>query len=162
MSDAVTVTTRYWGTLIQNPVFSDIIQGLMDAGLYTSYLSDPNSPALTGDGSILSYANGNGNEKSAVALDVIVDVISRSILKNLKNGFDGTANTAANINFTTVVPNLSVNINSCTNVSEALVLLANEIAAIKVTLQTVTQGSFQSAALIPVSPSTAIELINIK
>lgn len=157
-----TVTSRYWPTLVQNPVFKDIIGGLIDAGLYTSALYSPASPALTGAGSIMTYSNGEGWNNSAVALDVIVDIISRSILKNLENGFDGTANTAANINYTGVTPNVSVNLASCTNVSEAINLIGLELAAIKISLQGLTQGAFQSAALIAPIPTTPIEKINIK
>lgn len=158
-----TVTQRYWPTLIQNPVFQDIIGGLIDSKLYTSALYSPDSPALRGDGSILSYTNGDGVPKQAVALDVIVDVISRAILKNLQNGFDSTANTAANINYTYIgAPNISVNLAACANVSEAINLLGAELQIIKTTLQGLTQGTFQSIATLPPVPSTLIEKINIK
>lgn len=159
--NATEVYTRYWGTSISNnPVFEDIISGLIDAGLYTSALYDSSSDAFK---SIGIYANGLGASNKAVPLDVIVDVISRSILKNLQTGFNsGLKNAGSNISFTGL-PNTSVDLASCTNVSQAINLLGQEIMAIKVQLGALTAGAFQTTpTALAATADNPIAKINIK
>lgn len=159
--NATEVYTRYWGASIaNNPVFEDIISGLIDAGLYTSALYDSSSDAFK---SIGIYANGLGASNKAVPLDVIVDVISRSILKNLQTGFNsGLKNAGSNISFTGL-QNISVDLASCTNVSQAINLLGQELMAIKIQLAALTGGAYQTTPVAPaIASDNLLAKINIK
>jgi hypothetical protein len=167
MTDAEIVYNRYWGVLPNaNPIFKEVIQGLIDAKLYTSALSSPASLALP---SIMEYTNGSDIPKSAVALDVIVDVITRTILKSLQSGYSDVLaptikyDAGSNISFASTVPIISVNLSTCDNVTQAINLLGQEIQALKIQLQATTAGAFQSTALLPAaSAQNLVGKINIK
>lgn len=126
-----TVVTRYYGAAPKNPVYSDCIENLIEAGLYSEMLEDGDAvnPAIPGN--ILQYENGLGIPKSAVPLEVLVDSITKAILSNLKDGFSGSIDSAVNINFknTSTNPNLNVD-----NVHSAIVRLGNEVALLRTTL----------------------------
>lgn len=167
MTDAEIVYNRYWGALPDaNPIFKEVIQGLIDAKLYTSALSSPASLALP---SIMEYTNGANIPKSAVALDVIVDVITRSILKSLKTGYTDVLipnlkhDAGSNISFAGSKDITSVNLLDCDNVTQAINLLGQEIQALKIQLQAITSGVFQSTAIIPaINAQNPVGKINIK
>ena len=167
MTDVEYVYNRYWATLPNaNPIFKDVIQGLVDAGLYTSALSNPLSPALA---TIMEYNNGVGVPKQAVALDVMVDIITRTILKSLQSGYTDQINplikhdAGSNISFTGSKAITSVNLSTCDNVTQAINLLGQEIQALKIQLQATTAGAFQSTALLPAaSAQNPVGKINIK
>lgn len=167
MTDAEIVYNRYWGVLPNaNPIFKEVIQGLIDAKLYTSALSSPASLALP---SIMEYTNGSDIPKSAVALDVIVDVITRTILKSLQSGYSDVLapkikhDAGSNISFTGANSTTAVNLSTCDNVTQAINLLGQEIQSIKIQLQAVTGGIYQSTAIIPaLGAQNPIGKINIK
>lgn len=143
MSNGDLVDTRYWGLgTNKNPIFKAAVDALIDAKLYTSALYDPTSEALI---HIQSYTNGNGTTSAAVALDVIVDAVTRAVLKGLRDGFtqdDIPKDAATNINFSSTIGAGTLNIPACKNVREAIDTLAIEVTAIKTMLSTLSSGSF--------------------
>jgi hypothetical protein len=117
----------------------------------------------------MEYTNGSDIPKSAVALDVIVDVITRTILKSLQSGYSDVLaptikyDAGSNISFASTVPIISVNLSTCDNVTQAINLLGQEIQALKIQLQATTAGAFQSTALLPAaSAQNLVGKINIK
>jgi len=133
--------------VINNPVFEDIISSMIDETLYTGYLTKAN---VNGAKTVLSY---NGK----AALDVIVDSISREIIKSYKEGFGITPtgvvqDGASNVNYfnptQTAVPLTSFG--TANNVNDALSSLAAEVQLMKSTL-----SIFFNAASTIVPPAQA-------
>lgn len=128
-----------------NPVYSDCIENLIDSGIYSENLVNGDAVNPKYDGNILQYKNGNGTLKSAVPLEVIVDSITKSILVGLRDGLDGSIDSAVNISFTNTSENL--NLNKANNVHSAIVSLANELALIRTTLSSLLVEPTYSTAL---------------
>ena len=142
--DSTSVNLSYGnGANAHNPVFQDIIERLINSGLYNSNLT-PGSTARIGDltNNIQNYANADGLPNTAIALEVLSDCISRAILYGFQKGFEqGTLkhDSASVIQFKTdtLTEDLSLlglNLSSTTNVHEAIVNLGQELAIIKTSL----------------------------
>jgi hypothetical protein len=137
------IETRYFEGMVTNKAFGPAIQTLIDKKLYTEPLSNESSDAFK---SIGIYENANGTPNKAVALDVIVDSVTRSVFEQLKTStpiLDGSSNIGFSYTGTT---DLNVALNSCSTVLEAIVLLATELSVMKIALQSASGGSFQSVA----------------
>jgi hypothetical protein len=91
-----------------NPVYSDCIENLIDSGIYSDQLVNGEAVNKRNEGHILQYKNGSGTLSAAVPLEVIVDSITKAILVGLRDGLDGSVDSAVNINFenTSKNPNL--------------------------------------------------------
>lgn len=138
MSNASNVNKRYFPTVVKNPIFEGIISDLITAGLYTSALYVSSSPAFK---SIGTYKNGDHESNSAVPLDVIIDTITRNVLKGLRDGFNGK-DAASNISLDSNVGTGVIDIPGCDNVHAAIELLTLELMAVKTALSTATGGTF--------------------
>lgn len=131
------------GANAHNPVFQDIIERLINSGLYNSNLT-PGSTARIGDpdNNIQNYKNADGFENSAIALEVISDCISRAILYGFQKGFEqGTLkHDSASIvqfktdSFTEDQFLNGLNLSKATNTHEAIVNLGRELAMVKTSL----------------------------
>lgn len=135
------VETRYFNGIITNRSFAGVIETLIDKGLYSEALQDSTSEAFK---SIGIYKNAHGIANKAVALDVIIDSITRGVLESLKTASaaqDGASNIGINCVTNT---DAIVNLSTCSSVYEAIYVLATELAAVKIALQTATGGTFQS------------------
>lgn len=135
---------------LENPVFLQALSILEKSGLLSSDLL-PGSPARPYplQGGIDTFKNPSGGP--AIALEVIVDAVSRAILKGYQDGFSqgvGAASIksdgASNINFKIEDENVltedltkifTSDGNVVENVHEAIVKLGLEIAQIKTGLQ---------------------------
>ena len=89
-----------------NPVFKEIISNLISSGLFNDNLAIGSQARIPGDSSIQIYnnlADSPENVNRAIALEVIVDSISRAILKGYQEGFVQGASTtfdgASNIGY---------------------------------------------------------------
>lgn len=135
----------------QNPILENILKNLDELGMLqymenARYPKDPNGNSLD-EYSIKKFENLNGSGNSASALELMIDAISRGILKGLQEGFTQTipgvsipidSDGSSNISFESSIPeNLllqKVNLSTCTNTHEAIVLLAQELNQIKLGL----------------------------
>lgn len=159
---AEAINTSYGNTgNSENPVFLKALSILESSELLSEYLV-PGSPARTFPlpGGIDIYKNPSGGP--AIALEVIVDAISRAILKGYQDGFTQGAlsiksDGASNINFkieddVQLTEDPTKLLIDSGNVHEAIVKLGLEIAQIKTALQSL------GAPLLPISnvPSTPI------
>ena len=92
------------------------------------------------EGGIQTFNNLNDTANTAIALEVIVDCISRAILKGYQEGFDQALKSdgASNIGYieskSEKIANSGLVLNTATNVHEALNILAREIVVIKSSL----------------------------
>jgi hypothetical protein len=135
---AADVEKRYFPVMNENPIFQDVVAGLIDAGLYTSALYVSSSDAFKDVG---EYKNGNAIPNSAVPLDVIIDIITRCVFKAFRDGFKQKnlfgviedKDAASNISFKTSIPSLSniTDTGNCTNVREVIDTLTAEVIALK-------------------------------
>lgn len=118
------VVTRYSP---KNPVYSDIINNFIEAGLYTDDLDNGPAVDTNNTGHILTYKNGSGKENSAVPLEVLTDGISKGILKQLRDGLNESVDTALNLNYS---PKTSSNLyfKDVDNIHSAITRLSNEVA----------------------------------
>ena len=143
------VNTNYGNSLnYNNPIFKDIISNLISSGLFNDNLAIGSDARLgvlnenTGnlEGSIQTFNNLNDTQNTAIALEVIVDSISRAILKAYQEGFDQALKSdgASNIGYSETSSetnaNVGLSLNTATNVHEALNILAREIVVIKSSL----------------------------
>lgn len=121
----------------KNPVYGDIIKNLVSSGLYSDFLA-PGSKAVdsTVEGNILQYKNGASVENTAVALEVLADGISKAILKQLRDGFAGSFDSAINVNLS-ASDCVNASISADNNVHAALIKLANEVSILHTTVATV-------------------------
>lgn len=145
MSEADKVNKRYFPTIVKNPIFKNVIADLVTAGLYTSALHEVTAPAFK---SIGTYKNGDHAPNSAVPLDVIIDTITRNVLKGLRDGFNGK-DAASNISLDSNIGTGVIDIPGCDNVHAAIEMITIELMAIKTALSSVTAGSFL------ITPNTA-------
>lgn len=137
MPNANAINTYYGNSgNIPNPIFKDVIQKLIDSKLYSSNL-DPSILNNESRKYLEQYINVVGQEK-AVPLEVLVDIITRSVLVGYNSGFTQAINKidgATGIGFLTTPLELNniqqTSLSTCINVHEALILLATEITAIK-------------------------------
>jgi hypothetical protein len=142
-----------------NPVFQQALEILESSGLLSEHLSTTSLARKPGDGSIAIYNNA-AKVPNAIALEVIVDAISRGIMLGYQQGFAQAipSDGASNINFeTTPLENatlLKLALGTSTNVHEAIVQIAQEINAIKVGLQ----GLGVTLLPIPATPSPKANL----
>ncbi len=128
-----------------NPVYSDCIENLIDSGIYSEQLVNGEAVKKRNEGHILQYKNGFGTLSAAVPLEVIVDSITKSILVGLRDGLNGSVDSAVNISFenTSENPNLS----NANNVHSAIISLANELALIRTTLSSLLVEPAYSSTL---------------
>jgi hypothetical protein len=137
MGNANSVNARYGnaGNLI-NPVLENTINSLIALKLYGENLMVEAAPGLSKEeqakvDNLLTFKSPAGED--VVALDVLVDCITRNILKSLQNGFtqNGLSKDAAtNINISLpTLPNLNTGL--VDNVHDAIWILCQEIATIK-------------------------------
>jgi hypothetical protein len=126
---------------IPNPVFLQALQILESSGLLNENLAI-GSPARKLDvasGGIQEYSSPNGTPTASVALETIVDAISRAVLIGFQQGFsqgvlqsDGCANISFVVNPATELLLLNqVGLPATTNVHEALIVLGQELNLIK-------------------------------
>lgn len=137
MGNANTINSRYGntGNLI-NPILENTINSLIKLKLYSENLMVEAGPGLSQleqakVDNLLTFKSPAGED--VVALDVLVDCITRNILKSLQNGFaqNGIEKDAAtNINIS--LPFLTnINTSLVDNVHDAIWILCQEIATIK-------------------------------
>ena len=119
---------------IYNPILKDILTNLDEFG----FLDNLTVARDATSGSIKTYKNLEGRENHAAALEIIVDCISRGLMKAYQDGFvQGiTSDGSSNIGYSSEVILPSINIAMASNTHEAITLLANEIQVIKATLVT--------------------------
>lgn len=149
MSDlSENVNTRFGNGANTNPFFKTIVEILEDGGLYNNNLSasidELNTMNAQQKEQVYSFTNLNGI-KQCVSIDVLIDAISRGLMKKLQspNGLIDTSNpsiqcsdAASNLSYkatldesTTYHPNISLNL--CTNIHQAISVLAQEISKLK-------------------------------
>lgn len=134
MSSAV-INTRYYANLDINPVFKMAIEKMIQSGLYSENLiAGPAIVTPVSQGGILKYKNGAGVVNSAIALDVITDVISKSVLIWYRDG-SSVSDPSKNIAISTDTTYLT-DLNKKDNVKDAITLLADEIYNLKQTITT--------------------------
>lgn len=132
----------------QNPILENILKNLDELGLLqymenARYPKDPNGNSLD-EYSIKKYDNLNGSGNSASALEIMIDAISRGILKGLQEGFtqnipgvlvpidsDGSSNIGFKSSIQENALLQKVNLSTCTNTHEAILVLAQELNLIK-------------------------------
>lgn len=146
-----------------NPVYKDIITNFVNSELYTSALDV--GPAVTPSvkGNILTCKNGAGVPNSAIALEVIADGISSAILKQLRDGLNGSVDTALNIDLETKTSTNTV-INTEDNVHSALIKLSNEVAALHKAITTAftSLGQAQIAATMETEITVANAAVDVE
>lgn len=143
------VNTNYGNSLnYNNPIFKNIISNLISSGLFGENLANGSDARLgilnpetnTLEGGIQTYTNVNGDPSTAIALEVIVDCISRAIIKGYQEGFSQVipSDGSSNINFKEDVLEMpftiGLDLQSSKNVHEAILVLAREISQIKIAL----------------------------
>lgn len=156
---AETINAQNNPSNIPNPVFLQALQILESSGLLNENLV-LGSPART-TGGIQIYDSPSGVPKSSVALETIVDAISRAILIGFQQGFsqgvlqnDGASLVKFEVNPLTESPGLLLTgLPATSNVHESLVLLGQEINAIKTTLASL------AAVIPPQIPIPTIPLV---
>jgi hypothetical protein len=137
MSDANTINARYGngGNLI-NPILESTINSMIKLNLYGENLMVEKGIGLSQEeqakvDNLLVFKSPAGED--VVALDVLVDCITRNILKSLQSGFNQNGikkDTATNLNIS--LPTLTnINTLSMTNVHDAIWILCQELATIK-------------------------------
>lgn len=143
-----------------NPIFTDMIDKLETAGIYTSALGDRTvaNPAYQ---YVATYKNAAGTI-GAVALDVICDAISRAILEGYRDGFsqgiltkDGASNVSFGLDPVDATLCVGTNLSSVKDVNKALVALAAEITTLKTAL-----GSVLANPQLGLTPQAVINPIN--
>jgi len=132
-----------------NPVYSETINNLINAGLYTSALESSKAVDPETAGNILQYNNGKDTPKKAVALEVIVDSITKGLLVGLRDGLTGSVDSAVNIDFKNTSKN--TNLDNVDNIHSAIITLANEIQLIRTTL---------ASLIVEPAYTTALKTIN--
>ena len=132
----------------QNPILENILKNLDELGMlkFMENARNPKDPSgnSLNDYSIKKYENLNGVGNEASAMEIMIDAISRGILKGLQEGFQQTlpgvsipvnSDGSSNIGFKSSVSEdlllQKVNLSTCTNTHEAIVLLAQELNLIK-------------------------------
>ena len=135
------VNERFGNSGGTNPFFKTIVEILEQGGLYNSNLiaSPKEQLALTPEhrNGVYSFKDLNGKTQ-VVAIDVLIDAISRGIMKKLQDGSginNITCDSASNLSYKSG-PELdqlsSVSgITASTNINEAISVLAQEIGKIK-------------------------------
>lgn len=140
MPNANAINTNYGNSgNIPNPIFKDVIQKLIDSNLYTSAL-DPSIPDNISREFLGTYVNASGIN-NAVPLEVLSDIITRSVLIGYNSGFqqginqvDGATGIGFQITPSETIKTQQTSISTCVNVHEALILLATELTALKTAL----------------------------
>lgn len=137
MTNSNTVNTRYGnvGNLI-NPILESTINSMIKLKLYGENLMIEKGIGLSQKeqamvDNLLVFKSPAGED--VVALDVLVDCITRNILKSLQSGYIQNGikkDTATNLNIS--LPTLTnINTLSMTNVHDAIWILCQELATIK-------------------------------
>lgn len=119
-----------------NPILKTILSELDSFGMLDNLEIARNPPT---SGSIKTYKNLDGKENKAAPLEIIIDCISRGLMKSYQEGFvqgSSISDGSSNISFkTTSEENAKllglINFNSTTNTHQAIFQLAKELAAIK-------------------------------
>lgn len=137
------VVTRYYGPIPLNPVYKEVITNLVDSGLYTSALATGPAVNPAFDGNILQYTNGLNVPNAAVPLEVLVDAVTKAVLKGYRDGFAGSIDSAVNINFTNT--SLNPNLVDSDNLHNAVVKLANEVNLLRTALESLVGPQFLTA-----------------
>jgi hypothetical protein len=153
ITNAMAVEKRYFPVENENPIFQNVIQELISKNLYTSALYDPASPALL---EVATCKNGNNIPSTAVPLDVLVDIVTRNVLRGLRDGFIQTVlgapvpkDASSNINFRSTIgtgPG-AINLGACTNVREAIETLTVELMGVKSALGIVVPNESQRPSI---------------
>lgn len=120
---------------VYNPILKDILSELDSFGM----LDNLEVARKSETDSIKIFKNLDGKENRAAPLEIIIDCISRGLMKSYQEGFvqgSSTSDGSSNISFkVTAEENAKllglINFNSTTNTHQAIFQLAKELASIK-------------------------------
>lgn len=136
------VNTRFGNNTNINPFFETIVEILEEGGLYNNDLNKA-TPDINQMKYVYCYYDLNGVKK-VVAIDVLIDAISRGIMKKLQE--PSSQDAASNLSYSpsaldiSSMPNIALE--SCTNINQAISVLAQEVSKLKLAVGGVTPLGF--------------------
>jgi hypothetical protein len=150
---AETINDKNNITNIPNPVFLQALQILEESKLLSVDLAIGSTSRMPGG--IQVYTSPNGVTSASVALETIVDAISRAILIGFQKGVsqatnkvDGAAMVGLSINPLTELPTmLATGVGTSTNLHEAIISIGKELSLINTALASLSH---------PIVPQIAI------
>lgn len=153
MSISETINSDYGNfNNMYNPILKDILDNLGEFGFLDNLSIARNDTS----GSIKTYKNLEGTQNKSAALEIIIDCISRGLMKSYRDGFvqgslqsDGASNISFKANSAENIALVgAIDFTTTDNAHQAIYQLAQEIALIKNGLKTL------GVTIPPVIPST--------